>query len=971
MIAHSILSIPAHPRMKPVLYTLLLFLGTWLAGARASTATITPNSTSLVPAGGVVILTASVAGHPGTTTGIAFEVTLPAGWAYVSGANEPGVKPQAGDTGTLGWAYFSIPGTASFTFTVSYPANIVTSQSITSVVTIANGAANETVTPTAVTLSPAVVPVVNNTGTISATFGSTVSTQISATSSIAIIGYDAVGLPSGLGVDLVSGLISGTPTQTGTFPVTLKATNAAGIGTANITFTVASGNASIVLSTLTHSYDGNGHAATATTTPSGLTVVITYDGGSAVPANAGSYAVVATVNSGGYTATASGTLVIARTVQTISFSPVGTLTPNQSAVLSATASSGLPVTFALQSGSATLSGATLTINGSGSVVVRATQAGSANYNATFADQTINSSKLSQSISFAPPADHLAIDPPFSLSVSASSGLPVALTVVSGPALLSGNTVTLTGAGGTVVVRADQAGDGTYEAAVPVTHSFLVGAESDRVFFGGIFMEVGAGPVGIRSTSEVGGRLARTSVNVGDIAAVVPAGGNTGYILVVAPDAGISGLIEFTLGLDGTFVTNIPQTTAGATHSLVLRGRLAANILSGTIDEIGGTFSMPVEFAGPAAASAGLYRSSSLSTAQGVTYVIVGTDGVALVLTVTPTLTVGGRTSLQGDGSFQLTARPAGSTESVTIRGVVDSSATTVAGTITAGSAAPVAFAGLKATTARTDRLVNLSSRGRVGAGERLLITGFVIGGTQSKQVLIRAIGPALANFGVSGGLADPKIRLYRMGVLVAENDDWGSGGNDTEIAAIAGRIGAFSLTRGSKDAILTATLTPGSYSAQVSGGNGVALAELYDAAENPSSEDQRLVNISSRGEVGEGENILIGGFVVTGNSPKKVLIRGIGPALAAYGVGSPLADPVLKVYQGGGLIAENDDWSSDAATAPAVVAAAASTGAFPLVAGSKDSAFILTLAPGVYSVQVAGKGASVGVALMEIYEMGE
>src|SRR6185503_8228620 len=105
------------------------------------------------------------------------------------------------------------------------------------------------------------------------------------------------------------------------------------------------------------------------------------------------------------------------------------------------------------------------------------------------------------------------------------------------------------------------------------------------------------------------------------------------------------------------------------------------------------------------------------------------------------------------------------------------------------------------------------------------------------------------------------------------------------------RLGAFALANNSADAALVLTLPPGAYTAQVSdGAAGVALAEIYDASTNPNSDYQRLVNVSTRGEAGTGENILIGGFVVTGNAPKKLLVRGIGPGLTAFGVASALAD---------------------------------------------------------------------------------
>ncbi len=131
-----------------------------------------------------------------------------------------------------------------------------------------------------------------------------------------------------------------------------------------------------------------------------------------------------------------------------------------------------------------------------------------------------------------------------------------------------------------------------------------------------------------------------------------------------------------------------------------------------------------------------------------------------------------------------------------------------------------------------------------------------------------------------------------------------------------------------------------------------------------------MINISTRGEVASGDGILIGGFVVTGNAPTRVLIRGVGPSLASFGLSGVLADPRLRVYRGSELIAENDDWSSTGAEAAAGAQAASEAGAFGLKTGSKDAALILTLAPGVYTAQIsAADGISGGTALVEVYQL--
>jgi hypothetical protein len=284
------------------------------------------------------------------------------------------------------------------------------------------------------------------------------------------------------------------------------------------------------------------------------------------------------------------------------------------------------------------------------------------------------------------------------------------------------------------------------------------------------------------------------------------------------------------------------------------------------------------------------------------------------------------------------------------------------------------------TAPRTDRLVNLSARVRVPGGSSVLVSGFVIAGPAPKQVIVRAIGPGLTAFGVAGAMPNPKIVLYRDNNIVHENDDWEASPDPTALAAASARVGAFPLAAGSKDAAILATLAPGNYTALVSDVNGApgdALVEIYDAGASATPEFQRLVNISARGEI-TATSSLIGGFVIAGNTPKKLLVRGVGPALAAFGIAAPLADPVLKIYDAtGAFVAQNDNWETaaplapgqTAATAAEIASAGTATGAFALAAGSRDAAMIVTLAPGAYTALVSGVGASTGTALVEVYEV--
>ena len=255
-------------------------------------------------------------------------------------------------------------------------------------------------------------------------------------------------------------------------------------------------------------------------------------------------------------------------------------------------------------------------------------------------------------------------------------------------------------------------------------------------------------------------------------------------------------------------------------------------------------------------------------------------------------------------------------------------------------------------------------RATAGTGASTLIVGFTTAGG-SKSILLRGVGPTLGQFGVPGALADPQLALFNASsVQTAQNDDWGGG---AALTASFGSVGAFPLGATSKDAALLAPLAPGNYSAQltgVGGSTGVALVESYDA--DAGSPLARFTNLSARNQVGTGANILIVGFNVTGNAPKRVLIRAVGPTLAQFGVAGTLADPQLLVTDNSGTVfARNDDWGGE----EAISGAAGSVGAFPLPAPSRDAAAVVTLSPGSYTVQVSGVNNTTGVALAEIYEL--
>jgi uncharacterized protein (DUF1800 family) len=281
----------------------------------------------------------------------------------------------------------------------------------------------------------------------------------------------------------------------------------------------------------------------------------------------------------------------------------------------------------------------------------------------------------------------------------------------------------------------------------------------------------------------------------------------------------------------------------------------------------------------------------------------------------------------------------------------------------------VCFLASAALNAQEVRLANLATRAQTGAGARVLTAGFVIGGS-SKQVVIRAVGPTLGVFGLTGLLADPIVTLVDgSGATVATNDNW----QPADAAAMAA-VGAFPLPNGSLDAAIVTTLAPGSYTAQVTGtgtGTGLCIIEVYER----SPTGGRLVNLSTRGFVGTGADVIIPGVVISpGAGTRRLLLRAAGPALADFGLEGALADPTLVVTNStGAQVAGNNNWSTPtgatAATATELAAAFSQAGAFAFAAGSRDSAVLLNLGSGSYSVQVAGAENTTGIALVEIYDL--
>ena len=285
---------------------------------------------------------------------------------------------------------------------------------------------------------------------------------------------------------------------------------------------------------------------------------------------------------------------------------------------------------------------------------------------------------------------------------------------------------------------------------------------------------------------------------------------------------------------------------------------------------------------------------------------------------------------------------------------------------------PATLAALPTPANARGRLVNLAVRTDADEFFEPLIVGFAIGDARTngtKPLLVRGVGPSLAALAVPNVMADPVLKMFRDSLQVAQNDNWLG---DPLIAARSAQVGAFALTgNDSLDAAVALTSPNGSYTIQITNkeeGRCNVLAEVYDATPAAEITDStpRLINVSARAKVGDGRSALIAGFVVAGNTPATVLVRAVGPALAAFGVDDAAGDPKLEMFRGTTFLAENNDWNGDRQ----VAALAASIGAFPLpLTGSKDAVLLLTLPPGTYTAQATDSDRRGGSALLEVYEI--
>lgn len=265
------------------------------------------------------------------------------------------------------------------------------------------------------------------------------------------------------------------------------------------------------------------------------------------------------------------------------------------------------------------------------------------------------------------------------------------------------------------------------------------------------------------------------------------------------------------------------------------------------------------------------------------------------------------------------------------------------------------------------QLLNISTRTRVASGEKVLIAGFIITGTEPKKVIVRGIGPSLNGVGVV--LPDPILELHQGDTTLAVNDNWRvrQDGSSQEAEVEASTVPP----RDDLESAIVMTLNPGSYTAILSGkngGTGIGVVEVFDLARGANSQ---LSNISSRGFVDVNDDVMIGGFIVNGSDPDgkaTVLVRALGPSLTGAGVQGVLADPVLELHDSNGSTrATNDNWRINDQTQQSQESAIRATQIVP--SNDLESAIVVTLPQGAYTAIVRGKNNGTGVGLVEVYNL--
>jgi hypothetical protein len=529
-------------------------------------------------------------------------------------------------------------------------------------------------------------------------------------------------------------------------------------------------------------------------------------------------------------------------------------------------------------------------------------------------QTVLTGTRPQTVNVGGPYSRMAIGATQSLNGSASSGLPVTYATLT-PSICSVSGNIASGlAQGMCIIGASQPGNINWEPAGEQSLGFVVGDPLPQS------IAFGAAP-----TVPVNG--------VGNLNATASSGLAVSYVSNTPSVCTVS----------GAFVTGI------ALGSCTVAASQAGNGFYQPAPQVTQTF--------PVTANTG---TSILRVARGGT-------GVGTVTSTPAGIDCGTECGGNFANGSNVTLTPTAGTDSFFDRWE---------GACTGTGACSVSMTATRDVTAHFQssipRLANISTRMQVLGGDNVLIAGFIIQGNAPKTVVVRARGPSLAAQGVAGAMQNPALDLFQGPTKISLNFDWQSVGvsfgsgtsvvgccSSTEVAQLTASGFAPSDPR---EAAIIRTLNPGAYTAIVTsqsfGPPGVAIVEVFevDAVTVP------LVNISSRGLVQTGDNVMIAGFIIQGQGPQTVVVRARGPSLTAQGVPGVLANPTMQLFSGPTVIAANDDWitSPDAGQIQA-------SGFAPL--DNAESAVMMTLQPGAYTTVVSGVGNTTGVAIVEVFRV--
>lgn len=773
-------------------------------------------------------------------------------------------------------------------------------------------------------------------------------------------------------------------------------TNAAGTTTSTAAALIVNRlTATITLGNLAATYDGTAKPVIVATAPAGVPVSVAYAGSPTAPTDAGTYVVSATVNTTEVDGSASTLLTIAQAAQTVTFGALpATVATGIAFTLGATATSALPVTLSVVSGNATVAGNTVTLADTAPVTLRATQSGNNNYTAASADTTVAAGKLAQTIALTPVPAQSSTAAPITLNATATSGLPVSFTLGSGPATLSGDVLTLTGAAGTVSVVAAQAGNAAYNAAPAATLTFAVTVAN-------------AAP---RITTQPASQVAQTGTTAAFavVATASPApsyqwrkdgvtlAGATGSALalanLVAADAG--GYDVVVTNSVGAVTSSLARLTVNATatapvitrqpgHVVALAGRSASFTVVAT-GSPAPTYQWTNNGAALAGATAATLTLPHVTAADAGTYAVTVTNSAGTA-TASASLRVLARSyagtyfgSLGNGGSFALRINddhtgvflgflPGAATAFVSRAVSVDDNgnfsfitntgaATTASDDTTpARAAAPgdIVFSG------------TISATGAV-SGSATGTTTLALAATKSADTGATAASAGFYQAGTAAGSAQTLVIVSPAGqaFVVTQSGPTADGGTGTVDAT--GKLTVTTAARGTVSASVSADTA--ALTATVTTAAGVSTTFTGFADNSAALAQQRIINISTRTTAGIGDQVAIVGFVITGLESKPVLIRAVGPALRGLGVTTALAAPRLDLRSATALLATNTGWDSSGRSTE-IAHAAARSGAFPLAAGSADSVILATLAPGSYTAVISAADAKSGVGLVEIYDL--